>query len=160
MWFYKGLREIAFYRFPNNGPSDSVTYDNTHTHTRACGSLTVLWLITQPAAIYIIPPLCQPPTVFFTDFYCPRQTHAFMWLISCKITASYFPAPLPHLHHHHPHLLPLLLLRIPSLMGAKRCKLAEREGLLHTRSPLFIVVIIIIIINARPRLRRARRSEG
>lgn len=30
VWFYKGLWEIAFYRFPNNGPSDSAGYDNTH----------------------------------------------------------------------------------------------------------------------------------
>lgn len=32
----------------------------THTHTRARASLTVLWLITQPAAIYIIPPSLPP----------------------------------------------------------------------------------------------------
>lgn len=90
--------------------------------------------------VYIIPPaslpLSHPPSVFFSDFYCPRQPHAFMWLISCKITASYFPAA-----PHPPR-------RIPSLMGAKRCKLAEREGLLYTHycgylSSLFIIVIII-----------------
>lgn len=90
----------------------------THTHTCVHTRLTVLCPITQPVAIYIIPPLSlpfsHPPSVFFSDFYCPRQPHAFMWLISCKITASYFPAA-PHLP-----------LRIPSLMGAKHCKLAER----------------------------------
>lgn len=40
---------------------------------------------------------------------------------------------------------------IPSLMGAKRCKLAEREGLLYTHycgylSSLFIIVIIINVL--------------
>lgn len=103
---------------------------------------------THPLTIYIILPaslplsLLHPPSVFLGDFYCPRQPRAFMWLISCKITASYFAAtsatttttPRP--------------LRIPSLMGAKRCKLAEREGLLYTHycgylSSLFIIVIII-----------------
>lgn len=115
----------------------------TRTHTCMRTRLTVLCPITQPAAIYIIPPpslpLLHPPSVFLSDFYCPRQPHAFMWLISCKITASYFPAapppPQPPLHN-------------PSLMGAKRCKLAEREGLLYTHhcgylSSLFIIVIII-----------------
>ena len=32
---YKGLWEIAFYRSPNNGPSDNTGYDNTHTHMHA-----------------------------------------------------------------------------------------------------------------------------
>lgn len=75
------------------------TITHTHTHTSVCALLTVLCPITQPAAIYIIPPLSLPlshtPSVFFSDFYCPRQPHAFMWLISCKITASYFPAAPP-----------------------------------------------------------------
>ncbi len=87
--------------------SRMITHTHTHTHTHKCmrTCLTVLCPITQPAAIYIIPPpgfpLLHPPSVFFSDFYCPRQPRAFMWLISCKITASYFPAA-PHPPPPHP----------------------------------------------------------
>lgn len=152
--FYRGLWEIAFYRFPNNGLSDSVAYDNTHT---CLDNAVPDNSASQPLFTF-----SPPPCVFFSDFYCPRQPRAFMCLISCKITASYFLLCTPqHVSIHPPPL------RIPTLMGAKRCKLAEREGLLYTHCcgylcSLFIIVIIINaqLYNRRERRGRDRAAEG
>lgn len=129
--------------------SRMITHTYTHVHTHTSDSA----MPDNSASHYLHFSGTEPPSLTPSLRLLQRlllsSVAARFHVVNIMQNNSFLFAAAPHLPSSHPPL------RIPSLMGAKRCKLAEREGLLYTHHcgylPLCLSLLLLLMLGCNRR---------